>query len=247
MPEPETAKGLLSSLQERFSNALRQYNEVDRLARHIEQGAQRRRDQGVVAAGLQQMIVNRYHGVVNMRGLIAKAGEGAAWSYYFATSPALSDDVNKALLAWARSKLTMANITVEGLAKAGVTTVFGEREIGRVSSASQELVQQQLTAMGVSVVTSAAISSLLKRVGNTAQTQIVRDMARKARVGWRITGLAGILFGLGKIADTMHDTGAFAEHLRRSRDAYNEAHAAEIRTVMQRFQEAYGQTASRPA
>ena len=236
---PDDPTGLFTFLKSRFEKINRDYNEIDRLARKMEERARLQRQRGPVVTGLQSMVLNRYHGLRTIRDLPEKAGEGAAWAYYFAMSPRLKQDVNGAIFAWVKG-ITIAP-TWEGLWKAGITSTFGtrRRHLDRVGNAAAENMRLQSQALGVSFVASMSISSLLKQVGKRSSNEYIRITAMRTRTVWQVTGVVGLMYGFSRIADTMQETGEFGKQLRTQRDTFNATQTMQIRSAAERFSEAY--------
>ena len=238
MPEPSTEQGLLGTLQSAFSRATSEYNQVHQLAEKLEASTQQVQSQGVVVQGFKQTVVNRYHGITNLKGLYTKAEDGAKWGYYFAMCPTLKNDVEGSGVAWARSQLSLPNISLQGVAKASATGLGTTRQdIERVEAASRQRVSQQAQTMGISLAVSSGISSLLKQVGQASKTQATRNLAMTARRSWQVSGVLAFAFGLGKISDSIHESGSFAEHLRLYRDKFNTSQTSAIGSVTEPVRE----------
>lgn len=239
MPEPTSDQGLLEVLRQSFSRATSEWNYVHNLARQIEARNEAMQRQGVVVQGFRQTIVNRYHGVTNLQGLATKAAEGACWGYYFAMCSTLQDDVQTAGASWAKSLLAAPHLSVQGVMKATATGLGTTRQdLQRIEANTKQQINQQAQATGISVAVGASISSLLKRVGQTAKSEITRSLATTARRSWQVTGVLAIAFALGKVSDAMDDSGSFAEHLRLHRDAFNASQTQQIRSVVKTIREA---------
>jgi hypothetical protein len=234
-------------LQEHFRNATVRYNEVVRLTDSLEESLKKKQDSGAVVTGVKNMLFNRYQSVTTLPGLMTRASDGAEWAYYFRfAQPSLEWDVKKSIV-----EMLFAGLSPSNLGKAGATgfgtnlkkaaaTVFGttQRDRDRLESTARDSVNFQLKTMGVSLAGSVAVSSLLNRVGTTAHSEFVRQMAMKTRFAWRVSGVLAIMYGFGQISDVMKSTGNFANCLQPKRDAFIDLHKKRIREIVQEFSDA---------
>lgn len=213
--------GLVTKIQMAFSQASSDYNQVHQLTRRLEQENAQLQQQSVIRIGLRNMLANRYNGVSVINTLWAKGMEGAYWSYYFAFSPHLQRDVHDSAYEWARAQVTLPNLSFANVAMVAATG-FGttSQDLVRIQQAGQSRVQREAQFLAASTGASMLITATLKQAGQRVHNEYGRMFMRTATRTWQFTGVLAFCYGLGRIADAVHESGPFAQDLRIKRDDY---------------------------
>jgi hypothetical protein len=233
---PSGKSGLLERLQNWFSTATSDYNQVHVLAKKLEADAKQQQDQSVVVEGFKQTLVNRYHGITSLPQLGSHAVEGAKWVYYLTSAPSLDKDVEAASVNWVKSMFTLP--TAENLMKLAATTAgTTPKDIERIKKSAQDQAKFQAQAMGVSMTASFGVSAFLKQVGKTAKDEMTRTMALRTRTAWQVTGLLAMAYGLGKIHEAMQKSGPFERSLRTHRDRFVTEKTAGVKAITDSIKE----------
>lgn len=178
---------------------------------------------GPLFEGATSMIMNRVNGAYTLykspQAFYNAGINGYKWAYYYSLSPALRDDVRDAGLSAIYSHLWPISLT--GLAKATVTGYKAYNgSADQLALLAKQRVHQQRDALGVSVVMSMGITTILKKVGTYAKTDIQRVLVKGALRSWQVTALLGICYGLSRLDDTMRETGVFGSTLVTARDKF---------------------------
>jgi hypothetical protein len=212
---------LVSTIQTTFSRASTEYNEVHQLSKRLEEENLKLDQQSIIATGLKNMVTNRYHGMTTISSLLAKGREGGYWAWYFALAPNLQNDVKLSSMAWAHSKLSLPNLSIQNVVKVGATA-FGTtgQDIQRLQMAGQQRARTEAQFLMASTTASMMITSTLKAAGNHVQHQYGKQFLRGATRTWQATGALAFVYGLGRLADAVHESGPFASHLLKQRDGF---------------------------
>jgi hypothetical protein len=212
---------LITGIQSTFSKASTDYNHVHQLSKRLEYENHKLDQQSIVATGFRNMVINRYNGVTSINSLFAKGREGGYWAWYFAFAPNLQNDVKSSSIAWAKSNLTLPSLSIDNVLRAGATT-FGTngQDIQRFMMAGQHRATTEAQFLMASTTASMLITSTLKAAGNHVQNQYARQFLRGATRTWQVSGVLAFAYGLGRIADAIHESGPFADHLKKQRDGF---------------------------
>lgn len=212
---------LVTGIQSTFSKASTDYNQVHQLSKRLEEENRKLDQQSIVATGLKNMVTNRYNGVTTISSLFAKGREGGYWAWYFALSPNLQSDVKVSSMAWAQSKLTWPNLSIQNVLKAGATGLGTTgQDIQRIQMAGQQRATKEAQFLMASTTASMMITSTLKAAGTHVQNQYAQQFLRGATRTWQVTGVLAFAYGLGRIADAIHESGPFADQLKKQRDGF---------------------------
>lgn len=220
---------LVTSIQSKFSAVSTDYNQVHELARQLEKKQLKLDQQSVLVTGFKNMLTNRYNGIMTIDTVMQKALQGGYWAWYFGASATLQRDVEASSKAWLRSKLSLPNLSVQSMLQVGATT-FGttSNDLQVIQYGGQKRAMKEAQFLAVSTSASIGISSVLKMVSARVQQQYTQQFLNVARRSWQMSGVLAFCYGMGRIADAIHETGPFAEHLVEKRDGFIRGQQQEI-------------------
>jgi hypothetical protein len=226
-PEEQTYfKQLQSSITSSLNNAFADYNMVRPYIERLQQ--QNADDRGALIEGATSMIRNRVNGVLSVyrspEAFLNAGFSGWKWACYFARNPKLNDDVYNAGMFALYNKLWPPSLT----GAVTVVTTGMDLSTGGAKEYKEQVLkryEQERNALAVSVVLGMGVAQLLKYTGNVVQTDMARMLFRKALPAWNAAGALGLCYGLGRLHETMHETGDFGARLVEKRDAFCSANA----------------------
>jgi hypothetical protein len=220
----------LATLQESFKKQTEKYNVTLQTQKKLDERLLLQQNEGILV-GVKQNLTNRYQGMKELKTLPQRAKEGFLWASFFLFTPQiiLEQSVENATKVWAWQKIKgtghnpiefISNFT-QGVVTGVVTTTMTERrDIERIVSTSQSIVEHRVKNMVAGTIFSFGVSMFLKQMAQRSQSEIARHLLKNTRRTWQISGFVAVAYGLGCLRDAMEDPelNGFTQPLKIDRD-----------------------------